>query len=414
MESPSPSRAKRFGLLSVKVTAIFLMLAAVLIPGLTKILVENYFLPELKAQTQDIDAHFKDFKSDLVLLEKFPLFLANTSGADASSSLSPYIPWEGSDEPQSEAEKNFAAVANFLNQHKDWAKNKEVLITATQDLALGTLDMEWMNALLDKSHWSLVAHPAFAATIERVPHLNSLERGGVFAVLPIPRYDALRDWAAVYLMKTAHDGSPRQGLEMFRKVAELIHSNGTLASHMVAANMLKQEAMLAETFAVTDWRAHSIETIEAYRRVSWGWVGLVQGAWINPTPEELVSYMTPQYGICAAAFENVGGLSRMYDYLGRNFLFEPDFSEEIASSQAIDQHLLSVCKMDALQAFSTPTADGTNPFWVKFDQVVLANNPDEGWTYNRTRIPYLRRLIGLQLLTIAYPDYFKLYKQKSS
>lgn len=412
METNSPSRAQRISIASLKAIAVFVVLAMILVPGLTHILVNAHFMKELSNHAQEADLHLADIKKDLETLQKNPIFEKLDTSADAGFVLTTHVPSLGA-EPTMAAQKNYEPIKNYLEKYKNWRNDKEVLITSTQDIALRTLNTDWMLPLKDKTYWSLSQHPDVVTTLERVPKLNSIERIAEFAQMPIPRYDTLRDWAAIYMMKMAYEGSPRLGLEMYRKVAELIQSHGTLTGHMVAAHMLKQEPYLAATFAVQDWMAHDLEAVEAFERISWGWVGLVRDSWLKPVPADITSLMTPQNGVCAAAVENVGGLARMYDFLGPHFVFEPDFSAEIEASRTLEQQLLSDCRMEAFHVFSLPTEKASNPFWVKAETVYTLPEM-EGWTYNRSRIPYLRRLVGLQLMTIAQPNFFIKYKQKSS
>lgn len=412
METTSPSRFWRISINLLKVVTVFIVLALVLIPGLTHILVNAHFMKELSSYADESELHLADIKKDLETLQKNPIFKKLDPTADAGFVLNAHVPVLGGDQTSS-AQKNYEPIKNYLEKYKSWAKDKEVLITSTQDIALRSLNTDWMLPLKEKTSWSLTQHPDVSTALERIPQLNSIERIAEFAQMPIPRYEALRDWAAIYMMKMAYEGSPRLGLEMYRKVAELIQSHGTLTGHMVAADMLKKEPYLAATFAVEDWTAHNLEAIEAFERISWGWVGLVRNSWLKPLPAELTASLTPQNGICAAAFENVGGLSSMYDFLGPKAIFEPDFSQEIEASSSLEQQLLSECRMEAFHVFSLPTEKASNPFWVKAETVYTLPEM-EGWSYNKSRIPYLRRLIGLQLMTIAQPNFFVKYKQKSS
>ena len=393
------------------VVGIFLTIA-VSIPLISHLIVKFVYLPRINVAHHKVLSLSPRILADLTLVSQEPPFEETRFEHDAEFFLERYVSWEGLSREVTDADQ----VTELFSRFTYWKVAPGQLKQLTEDPMFNSIDTAWMSSLYKYDHWNLSARSEVAHKLQSAARMNGVSRIGVFATLPIPNYNEIRLWATLHLLQKFKAGRALEGFHTFRKTAQLVHSSGTLVGNMIVVAMLKDEHLLTSLFKVKSWELVPTQVIESYQRVSWAWVALSREPWFREFPEDFKTYMRPQLGLCAAAWELGSSVSGFQDFLEPRFVFESDFSANIERSRNFQIQLLKTCNMSSLTSLVTETPPGANPWFGKGYEDLLMVDPQgtsEATTMNWSRVPYLRRIMGLTLLTVATPNYLQHYEREA-
>jgi hypothetical protein len=397
----------------VKFIAIVLTLGIISLPVLHFVITDFFLMPQIESDHKKIMSYFPRILTDLKTVSENPPFPQNALNNNAEKFISRYVSWEG-DGLSPLTSDSHTALKELFKKYPEWKTDSKKFKALYADSKLMEIDATWIDQLKNYSHWDFSSHQSIIDDLKRVPDSSGIARIGIFANLPIPNYSEFRQWAIVYTLQKSQKGRTIEGLEAFRKMAQLSHSSGTLVGNMIAVAMLNDEHVLSENIELNDWELVPKKKIEAYKRVSWAWPGLVRTTWFHSFPKEFEPYLKPETGACAAAWVYSGGLTAFQDFLEDKIVFEKDFSKNLEYSREFQKFLLSTCNMKNYEGFVSRTPAGANPIvgrgynsYFMMDSGKVNNSIALNWI----RIPYVRQMIGLNLITISIPNYLKLYDQ---
>lgn len=375
--------------------------------------------PSIIAEQEEIKPFEKLILADLKWLEKNPLFKKNEFKKDAGPFLKSYIPLEGLN-PKPELSAQNKMVENLFQKFPDWVSNKVSFKGLTSDPDFSKLDPKWLEQLKPFDHWNWLQQSEVKASIDKARTQDSISRVGTMASMPTPKSGLLRNWASVYVIKKLQAKDLQAGLKIYRKIAELLSTSGSLVGQMQAVAMLKAEHKLLNDFQARDWSLVPQNSIEAYKRLSWAWVHMArQPFYFNELQPEFQTYARPDYGVCAAASENMILLYSMRGYLEPQFSFETSYSSNYARASRFQEKILSQCHLDDFNQLMEFSSLAEVPWFTSYNifssMTVTKGNPESHWNhaiknFNWSRVPFIRRVIGLTLLKIATPGTLRAYK----
>ncbi|MCC6138636.1 MAG: hypothetical protein IT287_08380 [Bdellovibrionaceae bacterium] len=414
-------RARTSAAVSVHISyAILLVIFFIGIPPLVNFIFRSYYYaPHLQIQQNhfmDVDARIRQ---DLSYLVEHPLFPTTPYARNAHEVLRDKVKWL-------DANKN--NDSDFIEKHSRFFERitqgalamgtlttKEHLLHLHAEYIkhMGTIDgLLWMPSLLQYDHWSYLEDTEYKTYLKAVPSESTLNRVAIAASLPVPMFNLLKSLALVYFMDRWQSGAPEEGLRVLRQLAFLQHTSGSLIGQSSAVDILKIEAQLARIFEITDWISFSEKTLNAYKRVSWAWIGVL---FYVRSPHELETYrsfMKPELGVCTAIHEMPMSYIGLSDLLDKKWWMELNMLPFKKEAINLMSELQKKCHAEPLSVFLSPIPDS---HWFVADKVFdFDRMPAQGWApethFNRAKIPYLRQMQGMYLEVVASPNYFTQYK----
>jgi hypothetical protein len=370
-------------------------------------------LTKLRQSESELRELVPKFVADLRLLQTEAPFPDWRRTQNAEPFLSQWISWEGAGAEKLDTPSH-RALRELFTKYPRAMKDPLEFRKFSVDPLLDRVETRWFPKIADYDHWRPSANARVIAHIAEASTSNSLARVGIFAQLPVPDFTELRRFAFAHFVKMHNQKRATEGLSLFRKAAELMHTSGSLIGGMSAAAMLGAEPLLADFAHEYAWPAVPRETVERYRRVSWTWTGYVNGAWLSDFPGDLQYFLKPQTGICNGAGENIAALTAFSDFFEENAPFEINFQKTLARSREFQRKIRELCGQPEYSTFLERTIASSNPFIMKdapsIYQALNANVPP--LILNPSRLPYVRRVVGLTLMTIAAPDYLRFYRSE--
>jgi hypothetical protein len=367
----------------MRTIAILLIFVLVAIPAASYLIAQLYYLPLLKAPHVRLQKMAPEILKDLIALEAFPIFPETQYQSDAQSYLAKYVSWEGSKDSIADADR----VRELLTKYVYWKTAPGQLKELLNDPEFKALDTRWFEQLHQFDHWNLSTRPEVREGLLKSVGRNGIARIGIFAGLPIPNYAELRQWATLYVLQKYAAGKTAQALPVVRKAAQLSHSSGTLVGHMTAVLMLKDEYTFMAVLKASGFQPVPETLIAAYQRLSWAWVGLAREPWYGELPEEFKPYIGSRFGACTAVWEFGSGPLGYQEFLEPRALFEMDFTANFKRTRVFQEQLLKVCNLHQFREA-----------WIRGGEPIHLG-----------RVPYLRRILGLGLMSLALPDSLHLY-----
>ena len=381
----------------------FLILAIMLatLPFFENISTMFIFKPKMSEMSLGLRLKHDRILEDLNTLERFPIFPELTTEKNAEWAIAQKITWNGENYPMYDTAETLL-VRKLWRSYGLWRLDQPTFNNLINDTQLMSVNTDWLERLEKYDHWNFSTHRQLSTPLALIPKVNSMTRVEIFSQLPIPNYADLRNWALLYFFKKLQQDKPNEGLKVHRKVAELIHSSGTLIGNVTAASMLKDEYFLMSRFSVKNWEPKPMYSIDAYTRASWVWVGLLKASLFNNLPKDFFAYAKPQNGVCASVREASANFTMYLDFFSGKSLFESDFTENVAFSSNLFNQLNSKCNHSSYKSFLTRSPASTHPWtWSSLDiNADLFKNYsatdfdftiDDNWIY----LPYVRRFIGL-------------------
>lgn len=358
-----------------------------------------------QAEIEKLSPYRKAILADLKLLVDQPLFgkLENTKNKDASILLNQKISWNKQDK----------LIRLLWKRNKVWWKNKESLIQLRKSADELKIDTTWVEDLHQFDHWKVEGHPFYQIELGKVSQLSGEERMKVFQNLPAPRLNDLSMLVLINFLRMHQRQQTLQGLKTMRKVAELYYSQQTVAGNINVTHLLSKEYLLTEKFAIKNWPLLSHSGIEAFRRASYSTRQLFQYAWFQDFPADFEVYLSQQTGMCASGVEMLVHLVEYQDLLKPHFFFETNLSGHFEKNLQFQKKLLKVCGKEEYAEFLKDTPPDSDP-WFKAEKepwytVDEGEEPAVKYSLSLSKIPYLRKRLGLTSLTSVNYNYLKPY-----
>jgi hypothetical protein len=353
--------------------------------------------------------------ADMKLLNEQPPFAAWTRERNAEPFLTRHISWASSTIPALKT-PDHEKLLKIKDKYRPLTEPHN-LKAFVADPVVQSIDVAWMEQLPEYDHWNLTTAETLRPHMEEISSKGSIERIGILASLPLPDYMELRGFALVYLAQKIRQGRPLEGFKIYRKVAELSHTSSTLIGNMVAVAMLNTEREVASQVKAAGWTPVSKEVTAAYKRASWGMIGLAQLPWYEEVAPEVAAAFNPRLGACASVSElSTIGFLNMADFFEPRVLFESDYSANYARVREFASKMNESCGLKTYDVLLSRSPAGANPLLVPSSQSVFRmaseNAPQvAGSELNPVRIPYVRRVMGMVIVGIATPSWFGQYEK---
>jgi hypothetical protein len=359
------------------------------------------FKPKMSEMSLDLRLKHDKILDDLKTLEKFPVFPEFTTEKNAEWALAQKITWNGENYPMYDTAETLQ-VRKVWRTYGLWRTDEATFKNFINDSHLMSINTDWLERLNKYDHWNFSTHRQLSTPLALIPKVNSMTRVEIFSQLPIPNYSDLRNWALLNFIKKVQENKAIEGLKTHRKMAQLIHSSGTLIGNVTAAAMLKDEYFLMSRFSIKNWEPKPLYSIDAYTRTSWVWIGLLKASFFNNLPDDFLPYAKPQNGVCASVREASANFTMYLDFFAGRTFFESDFRENVTASTKLFHQLNSDCNHSNYKSFLTRSPASTQPWtWSSLDMNAdLFKNYsstefnftiDDNWIY----LPYVRRFVGL-------------------
>jgi hypothetical protein len=364
----------------------------------SRLFIQNSLEPLAREAASDLQTHHGAIIDDINLLESNPIFSNASFEKDALPFLMKHISWSD------ENETSKSLVMILKEAYPKFMSEPEQFESLLADSRVYEIELNWVDELENYDHLGGVeAHPKTSESLKSVPHMDSVVRVGFFYSIPTPRYDELQFASMLRLLQLHKSGHSLAGFRLMRKVTELLNSAPNLVAAQVAAKSLKWEHMIVERLNTPQWAPVDQKVIAAYRRLSWAWPSIIHALIWSGSDMDLMKYMKPQNGVCAAAGDVALGLG-FEDLLEPQFIFELSFDQELMRSREIRQKLFNVCSLNEYEIFLTFARDTSKRQSLSSWQLPMGLHPSQ--------IPYLRRHLGFTLMTVATPNFFRFYEKQ--
>lgn len=377
--------------------------------------VSEVYLPRLQAVSSKTAGYHDKILDDLKRLDANPIFADRDRAKDAQELISRHVGWDGQG-TESPTSPEYKALVALSSDHPKFGK-REDLNKLDRDSRVVATDVSWIDQLESYDHWNPASSLLIKAQFARIRELNGIDRIGLVASMPTPNYGLLHFSALVRFLQLKKTGDPLKGLRLVRHVSYLTHTTPSLIGAMMAVATLRREQTLIDIFAIKGWDAIDNERLDAYKRVSWAWGALIHSAIWDTLPKEFEPLMKPQTGICAMAGERLLGIG-FQEFLAPRVPLETDFSAQLERDAKLMSTLFSVCSIPEYAVGLEPSPPSSNPLFMSYESFRSVRRTDDYSTLeddsigiNKTRIPFLRRVIGMLLMTVATPNYLRQYEE---
>lgn len=314
--------------------------------------------------------------------------IAPADGGDASSLLFAHVRWDRLDAGLASPEVPAALVKQFKEWGADWP-------THAGEAGVELLDFKWMADLPSYGYWDL---EPLGGALDAVPFSPLTE--------PIPQFVDLLDIARARLSQGLASGHPVEAAMEVRALARLALSSEQLVGMMVGVGLLHvehrawEEAM-TRGLDVTGWEPISEADQQRLKRIVWAANAPVSLAGNGPMIDARVNV-----GRCSALREGLGGAHFLRGYLQRRFAKRYE-----ALTHALEE---SPCRLRRQRAvWNHPGAAGELP--VSTAAFCTGAYGDSSGAFCGApdfvvAFPFVRDFVGLNLVSIGGPDWFKPYR----
>ncbi len=376
---------------------IMLSLVSSSILFITVILMTSYimhqrFFPKLISFLSSSESFYSLIIKDLEAIEKAPIFKPHSRERNAHIFLSKKFKNQGEG-------KNFLNDINaFSAKHQILKIDQNSFSKVLQDPDLMKIDTSWAQEIYSFDHWNYFEDEVIKRNIKRVSGGDSIEKISFIASYSIPELFTFLKWSAIYSLQMLEKRRPEEGAKFFRHAVNLVNSTGSNIGQNIAVIGLKFESKFLEVNQI-DSKRTTVELADTYKRVSWGWISLVNEISIDSSKiSALKKYMKPEFGFCSAITEYPMGLSLMSSFFSNPWPFELNLEKEIKENLTFQEAALEECGLKVLKPLLRP--DKREATWSK--KSGIGNS-------SFVAVPYVRQLLAYHLFLTAKPRYTSLY-----
>lgn len=363
----------------------------------TQVYVRAKSLPELDAGREKLDRFETRILADLKLLAEKPVFATGARETNAERFLTGFIVWTGADDLHS---LEHDRLVESMDRHADALKPDTWKSAATwtglvEDDSIYDLDLAWVDQLSAYDSLDIATHPRARELLAQAGDAHGLARLELFSELPTPRFDELRYAALVRAAQLAREKQARDAMTLYRHVSRLMATSDSRAGALSSVSMLESEKTLADRLGVA-WTPIDGDRLDAMKRTSWMWPGLIRARAALGSLGAFEPFLTRETNACVWVYENAGLELILSEYLQPTVVFEPNLNERLERERGVLTKALASCDHADFGAFFTP---------VESPLTVGRGRP------NPARLPFLRRVIGLNLVARAASDDFRFYEE---
>ncbi|GEM_PF-4876362 len=261
------------------------------------------------------------------------------------------------------------------------------------------LDIE--NFLLVKNfdHWDYSSGLDITKILDKAKRASGLEKVDLILSYELPDYKNLLISSLLYLATKKEKGSEEQktALENHRHLVRLFLDTKTLVGNIMAGLLLEWEVSVVKWYGVTDWKSVPEKIRSSHMRLSWGWTGMIHSSYFSKMSQSLEKYKRPSLALCAGVRENLTSASAFADFFEPRWPFEYELPHSMESVRAEMKELINICDLEKWSVFNENKG--------KISEILTP----AGLKVSSNYFPYIRNTIGMILLTIASPNFFKIY-----
>jgi hypothetical protein len=399
----------RYPVITVSVATSLLIVFSVIIGS--HLFVTQYLKPKLAEYVVPNKKVLEYMVRDLKQLSQLEVFPRSERKKNAAFFLNSKI---GGIDQRGSTSDELIKIEMLLKKYYGWQENEKQFQLLLSEPTLNEIDTTWLSQLEEFDYIDFTVLDEIQNRIRPLKESNSIEKISVWSSLPTLEIATLQNWVVAYVLQMHKKGQTNKALTLTRHIARLVHSNGSLVDHMVAISILKKENILAE-FLKAKWTPFSLEILEAHKRVSWGWPGILnQSYYHGELPPEFKQYAKRELGLCSGVGEYFMGFQGMSDFLYPQAPFETSFRSELLAAKSLAEKLLKKCdRYDQFRFFLEETPKEKNSWWDK-DMIAIwsLNGSHNMFNYfpNPSRLPYFRRVFIYYLMGVAIPNYTRLYE----
>lgn len=348
------------------------------IPALSHMAEFLLFLPQIKSREVRLNRLWPRIRADLDVLEKHPLFSPLSATKNAEKILASHIAWDGLNSSEAAA-REAKAVNDLLAKYPYW---KSVAGQAKQILSDPDgqkISTDWVESLKDYDHWDLAGRAELKAALNDADTHVGVVRLKAYSKAPMPDFADLRRWAGLHALR-------KKDVQALKEAARLAHSTSTLVGSMTAVAIFSDARELCQMWN-KNCELPSEESVEAYKRLSWAWGTILKSSFLSPLENDRLVRAKPENGVCANAAEMTLSFASYQDLLNPRWLLESNYNESLERNRQLLSALLDTCQLSDWKRLLRPS------------------DPN----HRALSIPFLRRIYGLELLTLSIPDFPKGY-----
>jgi hypothetical protein len=354
---------------------------------------------------KDLREYSARIEEDATILAKYPIFSRGSQGkSDASAYLNPLLSWERSDswpgskgrlELPQELLKKLNSDSKFWNIRLDWGSIQ--------------LDWSWWKQLEQFDHWNF----------DRTGPAYGGNENYLILAAPIPNYVSLRDWSKLRLLQGRETGKVLDALKDVRHLAELIMTNETLVSTMVAISLLGLETAFVESFdeksrARLQWQPISRDVLQRAKRYYWSQPAFAD---MRLSAETFNRFSKMPVGICQRVHEH------LYYTISLRRLLRTDWQEGLRRTEQLIEETAQNCRSGYLRekwkdtSFQGLFKSGEDLFRTVS---TMAGNGDSGERVSSLRpkvtieeiekYPQLAELFAYLVLGVSEPNWLAKYR----
>lgn len=363
-------------------------------------------IPEIKSEYKKINRFLPEILADLKVTSSSPIFSKENNGKNAEHFLSRYISWEGK-ESIPISSKSHKIMGVIFKKYPNWMRDQKQFYNLYHDPLIDNVKTDWLNHLYNYGYWDLSENLLFEKSLQNLEKKNGMARLSLLAHWPIPKYLDLGNWGLIYFLQMYKRGKGLEGLQLFRKITQLINSVGSPLSQIVAVNMLLQEHFLVHQFNLNTWPLIPKAIIHAYKRLTWMWMGVARSTWLTPLPKDFEPYLLPETGFCAASTDAIDGNYSLLQSITKKTIFDVDFSKNVQKYINFSKKALNVCNKKIPNFLQKRVLAEKNKYENQFESDVIMLSPA------LQIYSYMRQILLLRMISINTPKYLIFYEQLS-
>lgn len=358
-----------------------------------------YLLPTMTASADDLARLEPRILADLKLLREKPIFTELAREKNAERFISGFIACYGdcgvnhSDALETPEHEKLVAM---MRVHDHALRSDDEWSAFLDDEALEELDLAWVDQLIAYDHIDFATHPSYISALARVETSHGIERLAISKALPFPAMNELRFATLARAAQLSLEDRGEEARRIYRHISYLLSTTDSLMGSLVSVSMLENEKQLSERLDFS-WNLIDDARIRAMRRTSMAWGGIVNVQAGRGEFGLYQDYFSRSTNACAVSNEAVGRDVMLEDYLKPTAFLEMDFSDQLMRTRALQKKILEICEHENLDVFLKPMPPSN----------LMAGR----LKMNPARVPFLRRVLGLTLLSVASPNYFSEYDQ---
>jgi hypothetical protein len=384
---------------------------------MSHILVKDFFLPQLKANFEP--AFETKFQEDLEIIASTELLKASTRLKNAYPFVMAKVGFENQElrahhEKIEKLMRKWNVEEKRVGKDSPW-KQKHLIDRLMKHKLFKSLDNSWVDDLTQYDHLNY-----FSSTENEPIFRNATGRSGIKRIYAIsgyklPDFTVMRKSITFRIYEKIQEGKQAEARKILLHSFGLFQSSHSLVGSSIAANLLSTHEKLRTMYSLK-WNEIPKRTRLAYRRIGWGWSSVMNSSVSDPDSfAKWKKFAVPEMGVCAGVTESQGANALYADFFEEKAPLETDLGDLVSKSKAILSSMNRICGLTEFSRLLDSELIEKDSF---FDQEYLQgfyhgpHNLLSQIPINPSRIPYVRRMFGMFLMTVAMPRFHSVYLMK--